>query len=681
MAMAMGRRKTMGMAVKALILMMGMVLVPCAVIAKGEGEDPIHRALFDHIQEIRALTKNAQGEDVAEVEQGDGDWIGSSLGVVDQAVEVEPAGEETEGEGDATGDLFAHIYAVQRQVEQEAKEEEGGGVLEGVVLGGEEKEKDVEEDGVVDPLVQERFKVLETALKGLQDEADDRPKEFRVHGAEDGNLLEDFAQKVNLKLHRDPELEKGETHEHGHSDHLHGDHHGHGHHHHHDHDHDHGASGGFSRIGDVCHHKHDHSDHSHGHQHGESVKTKRFVLPEEIAEEEDLLQYGFEKPGYSNAHQPNRLRGPELGVWLRAMGCSLLVSLASLICLMLLPCIVSNGKPSETVVNALASFGAGAMLGDAFLHQLPHAFGKSESAHSHDTHEHHHDHGHSHSHGHDHSPGGGHGHAHSLQDLSIGLAVLGGILLFFIVEKIVRRYEELSSHGGQRALGHTHHHHQKKKNEVKKLEDSDKIAAVGEVVALENKESKSLETKSSGIKKRKSGKKKDIALADNAIFTAPIQPQQQVEASGGFVIGYLNLFSDAVHNFTDGMALGSAFLLHGTVGGWSRTLFLLAHELPQEVGDFGILVKSGFSVFEALAFNFLSALVALAGTAVALMLGGSLGHSSLIEGFIAGGFIYMSVGGVMPSMHDQGSSLTSTLSQLVPMVFGMGVAVVISLAE
>lgn len=180
---------------------------------------------------------------------------------------------------------------------------------------------------------------------------------------------------------------------------------------------------------------------------------------------------------------------------------------------------------------------------------------------------------------------------------------------------------------------------------------------------------------------RKGGKKKDTAVVDNAISTAPIQPQQQVEASGKFVIGYLNLFSDAVHNFTDGMALGSAFLLHGSVGGWSRTLFLLAHELPQEVGDFGILVKSGFSVFEALAFNFLSALVALAGTAVALMLGGVFGHSSLIEGFIAGGFIYMSVGGVMPSMHGQGSSLTSTLSQLVPMVFGMGVAVVISLAE
>lgn len=53
------------------------------------------------------------------------------------------------------------------------------------------------------------------------------------------------------------------------------------------------------------------------------------------------------------------------------------------------------------------------------------------------------------------------------------------------------------------------------------------------------------------------------------------------------VINWINFFVKFVfllqHNFTDGMALGSAFLLYGSVGGWSRTLFLLAHELPQEV--------------------------------------------------------------------------------------------------
>ncbi|CAL5430311.1 unnamed protein product [Camellia sinensis] len=116
------------------------------------------------------------------------------------------------------------------------------------------------------------------------------------------------------------------------------------------------------------------------------------------------------------------------------------------------------------------------------------------------------------------------------------------------------------------------------------------------------------------------------------------------------------LHVDDDHNFTDGMALGSAFLLYGSVGGWSRNLFLLAHELPQEIGDFGILVRSNFSVSKALFFNFLSALVALAGTALALVMGQDPGQSSLIEGFTAGGFVYIAVAGVLAEMNN-GSSL------------------------
>jgi zinc transporter 7 len=65
----------------------------------------------------------------------------------------------------------------------------------------------------------------------------------------------------------------------------------------------------------------------------------------------------------------------------------------------------------------------------------------------------------------------------------------------------------------------------------------------------------------------------------------------------------------------------------------------------------------------------------------ALSLGGNPGHSSLIEGFTAGGFIYISVAGVMPDMHTQGNSLSTTLWQLTSMILGMGVAVVIALAE
>lgn len=65
------------------------------------------------------------------------------------------------------------------------------------------------------------------------------------------------------------------------------------------------------------------------------------------------------------------------------------------------------------------------------------------------------------------------------------------------------------------------------------------------------------------------------------------------------------------HNFTDGMALGSAFLLYGSVGGWSRTIFLLAHELPQEVfflnGAFNLLSNTKFTaekLVSLLLYNF-----------------------------------------------------------------------------
>nr|GEU60727.1 IAA-alanine resistance protein 1 [Tanacetum cinerariifolium] len=176
------------------------------------------------------------------------------------------------------------------------------------------------------------------------------------------------------------------------------------------------------------------------------------------------------------------------------------------------------------------------------------------------------------------------------------------------------------------------------------------------------------QSETSVLRKRKTvtngAEEKTDSTAENVpeSNTKSMVEKESVQSSS-LVFGYLNLISDGVHNFTDGMALGSAFLLYGSVGGWSRTLFLLAHELPQEIGDFGILVRSGFSVSKALFFNFLSALVALAGTALALSLGQDPGQSSLIEGFTAGGFIYIAVG-VMAEMNNGISSLKNSALQL-----------------
>ena len=329
----MAMREAVAMA--ALLLLAVLALLLCGAVAD---DDALHRALFDHIQGIRALRTQTESEgfhgERAEAEgEAEEDWLGS-LSVEQPAVE-EPGSPEA-GSLDATSQLFAHIHAVQRvmqEAQEELEDESAGEAVEGLMADGIDGENEVEDDGVVDPLVQENFKLLEAALKGLKDKDDDSVKVLRVSGAEDDgdfNLLEHFfAQERHRKFHPDspsqePQLEDDQsrqaTVEHGefgngHSD-SHGDHeHLHRHDHHH-HDHHHGdshANAGFSRLSDAHHYKHDHNDHSHGHQHMESIKQKKFMLPEEIAEEEDLLQYGFDGPVPSNPELPSRLRGQDLG--------------------------------------------------------------------------------------------------------------------------------------------------------------------------------------------------------------------------------------------------------------------------------------------------------------------------------------------------------------------------------
>ncbi|CAI9761931.1 unnamed protein product [Fraxinus pennsylvanica] len=451
-----------------------------------------------------------------------------------------------------------------------------------------------------------------------------------------------------------------------------------------------------------CNHHHDHHlDHNHHHDHVHHdggdvgvVKKQQQLLPEELAEEEDLELYGF---GLHHNHNHERehkhsdiveLSG--LGLWFNAMGCSLLVSLASLICLIILPLIFIQGKPSKAVVDSLALFGAGAMLGDAFLHQLPHAFG-GEHSHSHDHHD-------ENARGHVHV---GESHSHSLKDLSVGLSVLAGIVLFLLVEKLVRYVEEFS--GGVNAWSHGHRHHHHKHNKLK--DDNDAHENLQGLSDNEKDGSKSKkksdvldelptdarrgdeQSEKAVLRKRNAGRsdaeEKTGLTAMNGVNddNESVRRKEPTKSQSNLVFGYLNLFSDGVHNFTDGMALGSAFLLYGSVGGWSRTLFLLAHELPQEIGDFGILVRSGFSVSKALFFNFLSALMALAGTALALTMGQDPGQSSLIEGFTAGGFIYISVAGVLAEMNNDSSTLRSTVVHLVSLMLGMAIALCISLVE
>ncbi len=105
--------------------------------------------------------------------------------------------------------------------------------------------------------------------------------------------------------------------------------------------------------------------------------------------------------------------------------------------------------------------------------------------------------------------------------------------------------------------------------------------------------------------------------------------------------GYLSLYADAVHNFMDGILIGVTWL-YSPEAGITTTISILFHEIPQELSDFGILIKAGFSKKKALISNFLVSLTAVLGTILAISLGNVANDfSQYILPFTTGAFIYL----------------------------------------
>lgn len=126
--------------------------------------------------------------------------------------------------------------------------------------------------------------------------------------------------------------------------------------------------------------------------------------------------------------------------------------------------------------------------------------------------------------------------------------------------------------------------------------------------------------------------------------------------------GYMNLFGDAVHNFIDGLVIASTFLIDIKLG--ILTSFAIAlHEIPQEIGDFGVLLYSGFSRKKALLFNFFIALTSVFGGIVGYFLSFQIENmTSYLLPFAAGGFIYIAASDLMPEIRKEKSFKKSMLS-------------------
>jgi len=108
--------------------------------------------------------------------------------------------------------------------------------------------------------------------------------------------------------------------------------------------------------------------------------------------------------------------------------------------------------------------------------------------------------------------------------------------------------------------------------------------------------------------------------------------------------GWLNLFADGLHNFTDGVALAMSFKKGGRKAGLATATALATHELPQEIGDYGVLRNCGFSHGHALGFNFLSATLSIVGTVFAWHVGKMSEKWEVgLEAFCAAGFVFVSI--------------------------------------
>jgi len=240
-------------------------------------------------------------------------------------------------------------------------------------------------------------------------------------------------------------------------------------------------------------------------------------------------------------------------VWIYTLSSVLIVSIISLVGVLT---IAIRQTYLKQILLFFISFAAGAMLGDVFIHLFPELISEGEFS------------------------------------LATSLYILGGIILFFILEKIL----------------HWRHCHM-------------------------------------------------TATSDH------IHP-----------LAYMNLIGDAIHNFTDGIVIASSFIVSVPLG-IATTVAVVLHEIPQEMGDFGVLLHSGMKVSKALFFNFISALSAIIGAILTLTL--NLNGETVLKyiiPFVIGGFLYIASSDLIPELHKDVKPINSIM-QLFSLMLGIGIMI------
>ncbi len=127
-------------------------------------------------------------------------------------------------------------------------------------------------------------------------------------------------------------------------------------------------------------------------------------------------------------------------------------------------------------------------------------------------------------------------------------------------------------------------------------------------------------------------------------------------------LGYMNLFGDGVHNIIDGIILASAFSVSPALG-WPIALSIALHEIPQEIGDYGVLLYAGFTKGKALLYNLIAASTVILGVVLGYFMINYIQHiNNFLLPFAAGGFVYIAMSDLIPELHKEKTLARSLIS-------------------
>ncbi|KAF3491066.1 uncharacterized protein GIQ15_00583 [Arthroderma uncinatum] len=309
-----------------------------------------------------------------------------------------------------------------------------------------------------------------------------------------------------------------------------------------------------------------------------------------------------------------------------------------------------NIDPSS--LSVMVAFAVGGLLGDTLFHLLPEIFlGEDSPEHVRFV------------------------MVEPNKNLLLGLAILVGFVTFVAMDKILR----IATGGDGHQHGHAHDHGHSHESEL--------VTATGV----------SPDDKNGELKQRKSAASSNVAVNGESEKEGPSN-NPSVKLGG-----YLNLIADFTHNITDGLAMSSSFYASPTIGA-TTTVAVFFHEIPHEVGDFALLIQSGFSKRKAMGAQFVTAVGAFIGTFIGIavqefgggsssaaagagasapgLLGTSLTVGDLLLPFTAGTFLYVGTVAVIPELletgKDKGVEVRKTLMQFAAMAAGAGIMLWIS---